>query len=297
MIHQRVQRFYHPEAKYSIIIPSWNNLAYLQLAIRSIKQHSHFKHQIIVFINEGSDGSYQWIEQQTDIDYLYAPVNIGICYALNASRSLIQTDYLVYMNDDMYVLPNWDLVLDQEISQLGSKRFFLSLTLIEPTLVSNCAIVADFGQQIEQFDEQGLLENYQRFDKPDWSGSTWPINIIHVNEWDLVGGYSIEFSPGLYSDPDFSRKLWESGIRYFKGLGKSRAYHFGSKSVGRSTLNNGHQMFLLKWEMSSKLFTTFYLKRGQNFEGELLTPSLNSIKQFLITIKYLIAAIRRCLLK
>ena len=31
-------------------------------------------------------------------------------------------------------------------------------------------------------------------------GATIPPNIVHRDIWDLVGGYSIEYSPGMYSD-------------------------------------------------------------------------------------------------
>ena len=42
---------------FSIIIPTFNNLDYLKLCIKSIKKNSKFDHEIIVFINEGIDGT------------------------------------------------------------------------------------------------------------------------------------------------------------------------------------------------------------------------------------------------
>lgn len=293
MYIEKIQRNHSENLKYSIIIPTWNNLDYLKLVIRSIRENSTFKHQIIVHINDGSDGSYQWVKQQEDIDYVYSKQNIGICYALNLCRSLMKTEYLVYVNDDMYVLPDWDLLFSQEIEKINSKDFFISCTLIEPTYANNCTIVADFGRNISEFREQELLATYKSLKKEDWAGSTWPINIVHVNVWDLVGGYSAEFSPGMYSDPDFSKKLWDLGIRYFKGLGESRAYHFGSKSTKRSKNNNGHRMFFLKWGITSKVFTTHYLKRGEKFSGELGEPVLNYSSRILNKIKYIICACRR----
>ena len=52
------------DPKFSIIIPSWNNLPYLQLCIKSIEQHSTHKHQVILYINEGSDGTLDWVKEQ-----------------------------------------------------------------------------------------------------------------------------------------------------------------------------------------------------------------------------------------
>lgn len=44
---------------------------------------------------------------------------MGICYAVNIAASLVRTDYVVYMNDDMYVCPDWDLELSKEIEKIN----------------------------------------------------------------------------------------------------------------------------------------------------------------------------------
>src|SRR5690625_7349830 len=81
----------------------------------------------------------------------------------------------------------------------------------------------------------------------DWSGATWPPNVVHKSVWDAVGGYSVEFSPGLYSDPDFSMKLWKMGVREFRGIADSRVYHFESISTKRNTMTAGSMQVLVKW--------------------------------------------------
>jgi hypothetical protein len=132
----------------------------------------------------------------------------------------------------MYLLPAWDQAFDHEISRIGHSAFMLSATMIEPTETGNaCVLVRNFGTDLQSFDEKGLLETFSKLQKADWSGSTWPPLILPLDLWDLVGGMSIEFSPGMYSDPDLSMKLWLAGVRYFKGLGNSKVYHFGSKST------------------------------------------------------------------
>jgi len=273
MIHQSIQKIYRAkkeELLFSLLIPSWNNLPYLKLCIDSIRKHSHFKHQIIVLINEGKDGSREWIEQQTDIDCIIAEENLGICYGLNVCRSLIETDYVVYINDDMYVLPDWDLALWDEVQSIGHGNFMLSSTMIEPFETGNpCVIVKNFGDSLENFQEKELLNEFRKLKKNDWSGSTWPPMIVPLNLWDMVGAMSPEFSPGMYSDPDLSMKLWNAGVRYFKGVSKSRVYHFGSKSTWRVRKNKGRQRFIQKYGMSARSFLKYYLKRGEDFTGPL----------------------------
>jgi len=259
------------EKKYfSILIPSWNNLEYLKLCVKSIEKHSHFKHQIVVIINEGNDGTLDWIKSNENIDYVYSKNNIGICYALNACRSMVKTNYILYANDDMYFLPDWDLVIWNEIQAIGHHYFMLSSTMIEPFDTGNpCVIVQNFGISIDSFKEQDLLREYNKQTKTDWNGSTWPPNLLPLEIWDLVGGMSVEFSPGMYSDPDLSKKCWDLGIRYFKGLSNSRVYHFGSKSTNRIKKNKGSARFLFKWGLDCNTFVASYLKRGELFTGEL----------------------------
>jgi glycosyltransferase involved in cell wall biosynthesis len=253
---------------FSILIPSWNNLDYLKLCISSIQKNSTYPHQIIVHVNEGKDGTLDWIKNETGFDYTHSHKNTGVCYALNACSRLVHTQYILYMNDDMYACPGWDAALWNEIEKIGHDQFFLSATAIEPNAQSNCSIEKTYGIDITSFDEKLLLQEYAALPMQDWTGATWPPNIVHKKIWDMAGGYSIEFSPGMYSDPDFSMKLWQMGIRIFKGVAASRVYHFGSVSVKRIIKNKGYYRFIRKWGLSSGTFSKFYLCRGKVYTGE-----------------------------
>ncbi|MEM1322336.1 MAG: glycosyltransferase [Bacteroidota bacterium] len=269
-----------PEEVFSIIIPSWNNRPYLQLCIERLLKHSHFPHQIIVHLNEAKDDSLDWLHRYPQIDYTYSPSNIGICYALNVARRLVRTPYVCYFNDDMVALPHWDRYLYEEVQRIGHEAFILSATMIEPFDTGNpCVLVADYGDTLSTFKETALLDAYAQLEKTDWQGSTWPPIVLPLSLWDLVGGMSAEFSPGMYSDPDLSMKLWQAGVRLFKGIGKSRVYHFGSKSTRRGKMNKGKRQFLQKWGMSSGDFTRQILRRGQPFDGPLSSISLSPMQR------------------
>lgn len=292
---------------FSILIPTWNNLAFLKSCVASLRKNSRFQHQIILHLNEGNDGSREWAEQE-GLDYTYTEVNIGICYAMNLARTLARSELLVYFNDDMYACPDWDYWLDVEVKKQSSPYFFFSSTMIEPRESGNSCVISpvDYGDHPDHLDEEKLLKNYSTPEKPDWNGATWPPSVIPTKLWDMVGGYSIEFSPGMYSDPDFSMKLWSVGVRNFKGIGKSRVYHYMSKSTAKlnskATLNstakpnkkkvNGSKIFLQKWGMSSNLFTRFYLRRGHPWTGDLAEPE-NTIS---FKIKCLLSKIKRRIL-
>ena len=222
-----------------------------------------------------TNGRNLLVKTQSDIKYTHSDENIGVCYALNGLRTLMTTEYVLFMNDDMYVCPGWDTALDEEITAIGHNRFFLSATLIQPRPFFCKSVIApaDYGQTVESFDEERLLKEYQELKHDDWQGATWPPNVVHRDMWDLVGGYSIEYSPGMYSDPDFSAKLWKAGVRLFKGVSRSRVYHFEARSTHRIIKNDGSTQFLRKWGITSASFIRDVLHRGEKWNGQLDAPS------------------------
>ena len=279
---------------FSIVIPTWNNLKYLELCVDSIRKNSAYEHQIVLAVNEGVDGTREWVENQ-GLDYIYAEKNIGVCYALNACRGLIATDFMLYANDDMYFLPNWDVPILEKINELTDnqrnkrKYFMISSTLIEPYGNNPCVVVKDYGHDIETFREADLIKDQPSLHHADWRGSTWPPNIMPVACWDLVGGMSIEYHPGMGSDPDISRKLWELGVRDFMGVGSSLVYHFGCKSTGRVKKNNGRKTFLLKWGISSRTFNDKYIVRGADMSTQVDEEKLPKPSDFSQLIKRILA--------
>ncbi len=278
---------------FSIFIPTWNNLNFLKLCIDSINRNSTYKHEILIHVNDGSDGTLDWVRSQ-GFKYNHSNENIGVCFALNGLRSLMTTDYVLYMNDDMYVCPDWDRALLQEIQKTKDNKFFFSATLMQPRKFYCKSVIApaNYGEDIETFDEKRLLNEYSSLKHGDWMGATWPPNIVHREIWDLVGGYSVELSPGMYSDPDFSAKLWKAGVRLFKGVDKSRVYHFEARSTHRIVKNDGSLQFLRKWGITSSSFVNDILHRGEpftesiGFSNKLNKDILRSrIKRVLLTFK------------
>ena len=250
--------------QFSILIPTWNNLPYLKLCIQSIRNNSAFEHQIIIHINEGVDGTLEWVKNE-GLEYTYSENNIGVCLSLNMARTKVATDYICFINDDMYMLPNWDVLFYNEIKSLNnSKMFFLSGSVIQPNSMppEGSGLIKNFGDSIESFNETKLLKEYEGLVVEDWYGATAPPNIVHKDLWDLVGGYSIEFSPGMGSDPDFTCKLIMVGVKYLKGIGKCMAYHFVSKSVGRVKRNKPGEQIIFKWGLPHSTFRKHFIRMG-----------------------------------
>ena len=270
---------------FSILIPSYNNLNYLKLCIESLEKNSKFEHQIIIHVNEGSDGTLDYV-QKNNLDYTYTSENIGMPKALNKASILSKLDYILISHDDFYYCPGWDEVLVAEINLMNHKNYYLSSTMVGAGQVQ-----FDAGETTETFDESKLLKNLENIKTFNFQGTTKCPGLIHKTIWKKVGGWSEEFSPTGGDDTDFAMKLWKSDIRIFKGMGSSLAYHFGSittrkknKSLFTYLGSKGNKIFLKKWGLTINFFEKFYLKSGldnnkklifNRYDGPLKNPKKN----------------------
>ena len=210
---------------FSILIPTWNNLDYLKLCVRSIRQHSAYNHQIIIHVNDGSDGTLEWVKAE-GLDYTHSEENIGVCLAMNSMRRLVKTEYIYFINDDMYVLPNWDVVLMEEIKSRPDNMYYLSGTMIQPHDKDDVGLCINYGDSIQTFEEERLLKEY--------------MNTPYA-------------------------KLLMVGVTHLKGLGNSRVYHFETKTTGRIKKNDGSTQFLLKWGISNSTMRKHITRQGQDW--------------------------------
>ena len=255
---------------FSIIVPTFNNLNYLKILLQSIKKNSTYKHDIIVHVNEGSDGTVDYLNKEK-IKYTHTKKNVGLCSGVNIASKEALTNYILYTHDDMYFCPNWDKFLESEIDSLNTNAFYISGTMIEK---NGGHIQLDCGEVYNNFDEEKLLNRFNELNYNDHQGSHWAPHIIHKDYWNRVGGFSEEFNPGIGSDPDLNMKLWNAGVRIFKGVGKFRVYHFGSVVLRKKTnfvRNKGSKTFLIKWGITPKFFVKYYLRGGKFKKGVIVT--------------------------
>jgi len=256
---------------FSIIIPTFNNLQYLKLCLKSLKKNSNYEHDIIIFINEGNDGTLTYAKDN-NLKFLHSNINKGVCFAFNESAKIAKNKYLVLAHDDMYFCPRWDSVFFDELKKIKVEDFFVSGTMVQNF---KSYIYLDCGNSHSNFNEDKLLKELPKIKFNNFQGSHWQPSLVPLTTWNKVGGFSMEFSPGLGSDPDFSMKLWKIGVRLFKGLGSCRVYHFSSISLRKKAWNNGAKTFLLKWGISIKFFKKYYLRSDSVFYDILNEPKKN----------------------
>ena len=273
--------------KISIVVPTYNNLTYLKFFISSLKKNSKYGHQIILHINDGSDGTFDYAKKNK-IKFTHSFQNIGLCKSLNKAASLANTNYILYAHDDMFFCKNWDIYIEKEIKRFKDNLYYLTGTNIskkDGLINYNC------GSTTNNFNEKKFNKFCEMDKSKDLQGSHWAPHLVHKKIWKKIGGFSEEFNPGDGSDPDFCMKLWNNNVRIFKTISKFKVYHFSSVTTRKKNivLNNGTKTFILKYGFNPRFFRKYYLKGNDSnlFSGKLHNPKMTLMMFFELIINKL----------
>ena len=132
--------------KITFVIPSRNNLEFLQLAYQSIR-NLKTKHEILVLNDASTDGTQEWIDRLNDKDlivhYNPGPERIGIVGMFDKGIEMARTEIIFEFHADMVAAPD----LDKHILKHLEKGTVVSATRVEPPLHPGGPekIIQDFG--------------------------------------------------------------------------------------------------------------------------------------------------------
>jgi glycosyltransferase involved in cell wall biosynthesis len=253
---------------FDICIPAYNSLEYLKKCVESIQKNSTFGHRIYVHDNGSTDGTEEWLKSRNDIVYTRSATNEGFC-AVNNVLKIATAPYIMIFNCDMYVLPDWDLFIYKQIVNFVNVRrinkFTISCSLIEPVGHNPEYIIRDFGTDISGFRENQLLDDFYR-NRARYLNSLDTIQYSHPillprTMLHLIGYMDPAYFPGWASDHDLAAgAFFTAHCRDFVMLGKSKVYHFSSKTFQKlpEEIRNRHgqDIFRKKWGMSADEFRT-----------------------------------------
>jgi glycosyltransferase involved in cell wall biosynthesis len=120
--------------KITFVIPSRNNLEFLQLAYKSIRNLKN-KHEVLVLDDASTDGTAEWITSLNDEDLITyhnpGPERIGIVGMFDKGIEMARTDIIFAFHADMVACKD----LDENILKASSERgVVVSATRVEPPL-------------------------------------------------------------------------------------------------------------------------------------------------------------------
>ncbi len=91
----------------TIIITTWNSLEYLKLCLEALEKYTKQPYEIIILDNGSADGTKEYVSELSDVCYLRSERNLGTIRALKRAERFIKTKFVVLLDSDSIVSPNW----------------------------------------------------------------------------------------------------------------------------------------------------------------------------------------------
>jgi GT2 family glycosyltransferase len=231
--------------KITTCISTNNNLNYLKIAIKSVRQNAYYKDMpIIVHAENCNDGTDIWLKENmyeynldVYIDHNNQPKGIG--GGMNFCVDRAQTEFVNIIHSDMWIAPNQDLEL-LKLFENESKPLIASSFRVQPKIFPNdpdyrpgtvFVPMNVFGEYHHNF-------NNDYFD--EWATEFSNENDVIVRkgggagffcrkkDYVHIGGNDPIFSPASWEDMDLFIRMQNEGYE-FKMTSKSVVYHFSAR--------------------------------------------------------------------
>lgn len=290
----------------SLGIPTYNTLNYLKLLLDSIKNQTseeEWKHLQILIISDGSvDGTNEYLMELTtdpfwaekdefgknrrNVKVMSFRENTGQCQAVNHLVEQADYEYIMIMNDDMAVPPNWfsrsiaayERILEKYTlktidfenpskEDIHIHTFpFVAFSLMEPGIIN---VAKEFfeincGDTYNNFNMNLFVAKEHEYatKEGDHEGANYPF-IMKKEDYMKLGGLDLRYRGGPLSDPDFYLRLAMCGIPLIRTK-EVIFYHFS----GKATRFEGES------KVQTPKFTSTEIKNAQKFMDKWGFPPL-----------------------
>lgn len=255
--------------KITFCIPSKSNLRYLKTCIKSLRTWCYRNdHDIIVFVDEDTDGTVKWLEENAkdyDVTYYVNPYlgkklyGIGKAYDYCIEKS--NTDICMIFHADMMMGNFGDL---NAYKHLKRGKVVCS-TRIEPPLHPNAGekILENFGMWPEEFQDekfQDSVTTHQKYNKDKTTTGIFAPWMVYKEDILSIGGHD----PRLKScreDSDLFNRFKLNGYELIQSW-DSLVYHLTGRGAGsfdgdperhkawQQEMQNSTKEFIRKWGSS-----------------------------------------------
>lgn len=205
------------EPRVSVVVLTYNNLAFTQACLHSIEVHSDYRNlEVIVVDNASSDDSPEylarWVTETSAAGHTRRLIlndrNVGFAAGNNIGLEAATGDILVLLNNDVFVTPGWVRTMRAHLVRNPN------LGLVGPVtnnIGNEARIEINYRDMAEMVEYAG---HYTR----RHAGKAFPISTVaffcvmmprHVYE--AIGGLDEAFGLGFFEDDDYCRRVQGSG--------------------------------------------------------------------------------------
>lgn len=94
--------------KVSIVVPNWNGIKFVGMCLDSLEKSIFRDFEVIVIDNGSKDGSRELVETKYPwVRLVKLPDNMGFAIACNAGYKASEGEYIILLNNDIEVAPDW----------------------------------------------------------------------------------------------------------------------------------------------------------------------------------------------
>ena len=236
----------------SFIQPSRNNLKYLQWSYNSIRKNLDSTHEICMADDFSNDGTWEWMQEiqkkdkNVKIHRNEGPTRLGHTILYDTLVNDYATnDIVMIYHADMYALPG----LDEEIDKHINPGVVVSATRIEPPLHPDGPekILADYGIEPEEFEEQKLLSDLDKFkDVGKTTEGIFAPWAIYKSDFQKINGHDPLYAPQSKEDSDIFNRFLLAGYEFVQTW-EGFVYHMtcrGSRFADGAKRNPDGQVFM-----------------------------------------------------
>ena len=231
--------------KITTTISTNNNLEYLKLAIKSVRQNCYYNDMpLIVHAENCDDGTDEWLNDNTDkysieyyIDHNNHPKGIG--GGMNFCVDKVKTEFVNIIHSDMWCAPNQDSEL-LKLYDDTDKRLIASAFRIQPRIFPNDPDyrpgtvfhpMEEFGAFCYEFDSDYFDKWATEFSKENdvtvrkAGGAGF---FCRVEDYKWIGGNDPLFAPASWEDKDLFVRMQLEGYEFVMTT-KSILWHFSAR--------------------------------------------------------------------
>jgi len=252
----------HP--KVSVIIPVYNQLNYTIDCIYSIIINSGFDDFEIIIANDNSTEDQSILNKYfTNLSILTNTTNLGFLKNCNNAALQAKGDYLVFLNNDTYVLKNWLSEL------LDVFRRFDNVGIAGSKLVYPDGHLQEAGGIIWQ---DGSAWNYGNGGDP----SSYEYNYVRETDyvsgaslmiskklWLEIGGFDELYAPAYCEDSDLCMKVRAKGYKVFYEP-CSIVIHYEGATHGKNVNKGVKQHQVVNMQLLAEKWKYEFIKKSPN---------------------------------
>ena len=272
--------------KITFVLPSRNNLEFLKLAYRSIRDLK-ITHEILILDDASSDGTQEWITSLNDKDLLThhnpGPTRIGIVGMFDKGIEMARTEIIFAFHADMIAAPH----LDVNILKHLQPGVVVSATRIEPPLhpAGPEKITLPWGDEVEDYNYNDSVQRFLELEAIHADKTTEGIFApwcMYKKDYLAVGGHDELFAPQSKEDSDLFNRFVLNGYKVIQSW-DALVYHFTSRgSRFNKHAGGGAGINSTEWIKTTTKNTRNFIRKWGHFVKH------DSLMKPIITPRYLV---------